>query len=252
MAEIDPPAQQSSQHSEDTAVAALRQDPDWIVSELARRRGGGLALAVATLVALLGFGAGWLAVKDDIAAYHSVGLTLLGLYRFPLFVALISAALTYGVVSRLANGPSLSRSSYELFFPTGSQPWPRFAELRADLAKLGYRLSAHQPNLAQDQPMSDEATLDQGTWWIREATSPSRRAGVVLRLTPELGQGSVAIADTSGGLYGELAKFLIVALGRKVPELTFKETSSHLSAESWEWLPPQLPDTPRALPASRA
>lgn len=249
--EADPQAGPEVARGED-GDESLRHDPDWFVSVLAQRRGGGLALGVAGLAAAAGFAAGWLAVRDDIAAYHSVGLTLLGLYRFPLLLAAGLAVLSYGLLSRLLNGPSITRTSYSLFFPPDAQPWPRFAELRDELAGLGYRLSAREPDLGRNLPLADTATLDQGTWWIRHEPSPSERAAVVLRLSPELGHGTIAVADTQHGLYDELAKFLIVALGRKVPELTFKETASTLSAESWEWLPPQLPDTPRALPAPRS
>jgi hypothetical protein len=235
----------------DDEAAGLRKDPDWFVTQLAQRRGGGLALSLSLIAALLGFAVGWLAVRQDIAAYHAVGLTLFGLYRFPLFLAAAAAVLSYTGLSRLLNGPSLSRGSYTLFFPASAPSWPRFAELRSELAKLGYQLSTREPELTREIPISDETTLDQGTIWIRAAHSPSPRGAVVLRLSPALGQGSLAIAGTQHGLYAELAKFLTVALGRRVPELTFKETASELSAESWEWLPPQLPDTPRALPPSQ-
>ena len=227
------------------------EDAALFLRELAREKHGLLAGCLAAAAAALLFGLGWLAVRDDIAANHSVGIVLFEHYRFPLLLAGIAGVTVYALSSRLLDGPQVHRHSYELFFPPGHAGWPRFSELQADLAELGYRLSARRADRLPPAPVTDDATVDEGMLWICEANSSAQRAGLVLQLHAAHGEGCIEIADSSRGLYSELAMFLIVSLGERVPDLTCKEATSSLSAESWEWLKPQLPDRPRALPSPR-
>lgn len=227
------------------------EDAALFLREVAREKYGLLAGCLAAAAAALLFGIGWLAVRDDIAANRSVGLIVFEHYRFPLLLAGIAGVTVYALSSRLLDGPQVRRHGYALFFPPGHAGWPRFSELQADLARLGYRLSARQADRLPPAPVPDEATVAVGMLWICEAHSSAPRAGLVLQLHTAHGEGCIEIADSSRGLYSELAMFLIVSLGERVPDLTCKEATSSLSAESWEWLKPQLPERPRALPPAR-
>jgi hypothetical protein len=251
MAENGGSTSQASPDPEGGDSLGPAEDAALFLREVAREKHGLLAGCLAAAAATLLLGIGWMLVRDDIAANRSVGLIVFEHYRFPLLLAGIAGVAVYALSSRLLDGPQVRRHSYALFFPPGCSGWPRFLELQADLAKLGYRVSAQRADRLLPAPVPDDAAVDEGMLWIREAHSSAPRAGLVLQLHTAHGEGCIEIADSSRGLYSELAMFLIVSLGERVPDLTCKEATSSLSAESWEWLRPQLPDLPRALPPPR-
>jgi hypothetical protein len=157
----------------------------------------------------------------------------------------------------LNHGPSHTRS-YTLFVSTAPvEPGgyreaqrPTLGALLEKLGALGYRLEA----LAADADGNPTSALDASAplcgpvIWLRLAGAAPYQGGVRLRMPEGPGAGEVDATDTPSGRYEELAQYTIVALGRLFRGTTFKESFSSLTPESTEWLEPQLPDRPRALP----
>jgi hypothetical protein len=146
----------------------------------------------------------------------------------------------------LLNLGGTENKSYSLFYDAGDHGLQLMA-LLDKLAGHGYRLEA----LASDSDGNPSAPLAPTTpllgpdLWLRVA---GRRGGVRVRLYPSQGTGEVDSADGSSGLYEELGQFTILSLGELLRGLTFKQSFSSLSAETVEWLRPQLPERPRHLP----
>ncbi|HZS41794.1 MAG TPA: hypothetical protein VFF06_33425 [Polyangia bacterium] len=179
-----------------------------------------------------------------------LGVPPLAFAGFALIVSLLPA---YAILNRAA-GPG---KSYSLFVPATAPQAGGYrsadaltvAPLVERLAKLGYRLEvALVDSSGRPAAAAPESTPLLGpALELRQAGARRGTGHVALRLPERGGMGSVDVVDTPHGPHGELALYLILAVGELVRGAQFKETFSSLSPESTEWLRPQLPDAPRAL-----
>lgn len=164
---------------------------------------------------------------------------------------------------RLLFGPRLERQDYSLVFapirPLASShraaAMPTIDDVVERLERLGYSPEVQALDEADEPAGPAPASLPLAGARVRitEKRARARRAGLVLRIGPalpgqELGLGFVDVADTSAGLYLEMAQFLIVALGEILSGLRFKAMYSALSPEPAATLLAQLPERPARLP----
>lgn len=169
------------------------------------------------------------------------------------FGAILSVLPAYLVLARGAR----PGKSYSLFLPEAPPPSPSYREagtltveaLVKSLERHGYRLEVSLlDSEGRAAGAAGSSTALRGpALELREASARRGTGAVALRLPPGAGIGTLDVTDTPRGLYDELARFAVVAVGELVRGTTFKETFSSLSPESTDWMQAQLPDRPLRL-----
>lgn len=211
---------------------------------------------VALAAGLTGAVVGWLLVERDVRVWAAGGFTAGPELEFVVFLIALSVALGYFVTRRILVGPKLSRDEWSVYFPTEDERVEaRLVSLVERLTRLGYQpdVSLVDQDGRAGAPASPAIELAGAQLYLREQRASGRNAHLVLRIAPSLpgqrgGMGIVEVHDGPSGLYDEMGRFLIIALGELLPGLTFHRSSSTLTPEPAESMRLVLSDAPDKLP----
>ena len=136
---------------------------------------------------------------------------------------------------------------------------PGLSDLLSALRSRGYDLGAAAVDDAgrRLRPAAPDEPLCGRPLEVVIAGAPTRLGRVVLRVPPPpvdeaLALGFLDVYGAIDGRYDELGQFVIAALGRLLPRLTYKRFDSALSDEPAAALWAELPERPRHLSATAA
>jgi hypothetical protein len=202
----------------------------------ARRR---LRIAITVAVYLIFFGLAYVVVRDAlgwVCADDGWCISSTGPWKFWFAVPVLPAFGAWLAARRLLDGPAVERHDLMLFFAAPPGGWrdggPQIGELLAGLGALGYGLRAF---VLDDrlQPLTLAAAQEPvlgPRFLVIEQRSRARRAFLRLMLSGgnTKGGGIIEVSDTDGGLYQELASYVVRALAPALPELRFRRYDSGL------------------------
>jgi hypothetical protein len=202
-----------------------------------RRR---LAIGIGVAVYAIFFGLTYQIVRDELGwVCGSDGwcISSTAPAKFWFTVPLLPAFLTWLAARRLLDGPTVERHDLMLFFTVpsaGGDAAPRLGGLLQHLGALGYAPRAYALD-EQLRPLSAATGLEPllgPRTLLLERSSRARRAYLRLMLSAgERGSGIIEVSDTAGGLYAELASYLVRALAAALPDLRFRRYDSSLPPE---------------------
>jgi hypothetical protein len=205
-----------------------------------------LPIALAVVAYAIGFVGAFVLVQGDLdpkCSEEGLCLWTSGAWKFWFTMPLVPAFLALFGARRLLNGPRVTREELMLFFAAPSEPraaagtgsGATVGALLAALAQLGYSLRAFALDGAL-RPAGEAAggePLVSGQFVFKEKSVTARLAYLRLVLSParSKGTGLLEIADTSAGVYAELASFAMQVLSSMLPELRFRRLVSALPPE---------------------
>ena len=221
-----------------------------------------LAILIGGAAALLGGSVAW-SVLRPLQVWESGAFT-----AGPEVVLVIVAAVVLGAIAAVLSwralvGPPLERMEWQLVFgprpvaadPAAGRASPTVGDLVSALEAVGYTLDAA---IADDagkrvRDARREERLGGACLELRERTAPARTGRVLARIPPERGEGEHALGflDVHGaldGMYEEMGRYVIAALGRLHPELTYNRLGSGLTEEPASAMWAELPARPEKLP----
>jgi hypothetical protein len=201
-----------------------------------RRR---LVNAVAVAVYAIFFGLCYRLVRDElgwVCGDNGWCISSSAPWKFWFSIPIFPAFVSWMVARRVLDGPTVERHDLTVFFSGLAGGGPRIGDLLQALAALGY---APRAFVLDDglQPTGIATGLEPvlgPRFLLLQSRSRARRAFLRLMLSggSAKGGGIIEVSDTAGGLYAELASYVVRALAADLPELRFRRYDSSLPPES--------------------
>ena len=223
-------------------------------------------LLVGAAAALLAGALVWALVGERVVEWESGAFAAVQQTVLVVLAAVIAGAAGTVLSWRALMGPPVEHIEWTLTLradpPRERGPAavpPGLSDLLSALRSRGYDLGAAAVDDAgrRLRPAAPDEPLCGRPLEVVIAGAPARLGRVVLRVpTPPVDEGlALGFIDVYGaidGRYDELGQFVIAALGRLFPALTYKRFDSALSDEPAAALWAELPERPRHLGASAA